>query len=115
MMLSGVHLVLLLVCCSAARDFGIVTGGIYAQGPQSFAGSVGNIICEFGQLGVRWIRIETDWSNTPTRVYQSIVQTAHSKVDIMIASNIKGIKVNILVTTHYCGDDSQPAQIDQFI
>jgi hypothetical protein len=89
---------------STFTSLGVVTGAIYTSVPQSFQDNAENILCEFAQLGVQWIRFEADWPNTPPQLYQSIVEIAHAK----------GIRVNALIHFRYCGDDTNEAEIDQF-
>ncbi|KAH3766546.1 NUC156 family protein [Pelomyxa schiedti] len=100
---------LLAVCLvfglAGALEWGLVTGGMYADGEQSFETNLDNIMCEYQQLGVNWIRIESDWYGTPDYVYQNIISSAHAR----------GIKVNVIVATRYCGSDTDTAAIDAWI
>jgi hypothetical protein len=102
--------VLFVVLCSfgvaslLAGNIGIVTGGIYQGVPLSFQTNALNIFCEFKQLGVSWIRIQSDWPGTDISTYQSIVQIAHANY----------MPVIVIVPAQYCGSDSDTAAIDQF-
>jgi hypothetical protein len=89
----------------AGVSLGLVTGGIYVDGPQPFRTHATPILCEAAGLGAKWIRIEADWPSTDAATYQLIVQKAHAQ----------GLKVNVLLSARYCGADNQPAQIDPFI
>ena len=100
-----VTLITIKYVATAPNDLGMVTGGIYEGVEQSFQLNAENIFCEYVQLGVSWIRIQSDWPGTEASVYQSIVQMAHAN----------GIKVNLLVPAQYCGSDSDPPAIDSFI
>lgn len=91
-------------------QLGMVTGGIYDYGAQPLSTHDNQVMCELGNLGAKWIRIEADWTNpdgsrTSASTYQSIVQRARSR----------GLKVVVLVPARYCGADNQPSQIDPFI
>ena|SRR3990167_961712 len=97
-------LITLLLVTGIQSQLGIVTGGIYQGVPQSMQDNALNIFCEYVQLGVKWIRIQSDWPGTDISTYQSIVQIAHAN----------GIAVDVIVPAQYCGDDSNNTAIDAF-
>lgn len=75
---------------------GLMTGNYHmSQGPQPYINNPDRFMCEFNQLGARWIRMQVGWNNTPEWVTQKLVAKAHAS----------GIKVNVVVDASYPGGD----------
>ncbi|WP_224241012.1 hypothetical protein [Hyalangium gracile] len=84
-------------------SLGIATGNFYVSGDQPLSNFSEQAICEFSNLGAKWIRIEADVPGVDADTYRRIVQKAHAK----------NIKVVVVVPARYCGGTTQ-AEIDAF-
>ncbi|WP_224370060.1 hypothetical protein [Hyalangium versicolor] len=82
---------------------GIDTGTSYVTGEQPLSNFAEQAMCEFSNLGAKWVRIEADSSGVDATTYRRIVQKAHDK----------NLKVLVVVPARYCGADNQ-TEIDAF-
>jgi hypothetical protein len=83
---------------------GISTGDIHTGVIQSLEFHAEQVIGEFSNMGVRWIRINADVATTTPTVYRRIIEKAHSR----------GIQVLVVVPAKYCGSDTNQGEIDAF-
>lgn len=83
---------------------GIATGDIHTGVTQSLEFYSEQVIGEFSNIGVRWIRINADVATTTPTIYRRIIEKAHGK-------NIQAL---VVVPAQYCGSDTNQTGIDAF-